>query len=97
MAKNDTKPAFVKRESFINGKEYAQLLGKLKERFRRSQIKAAVKVNTQMLEFYWEMGRDISRLYANAKYDSEMPLDFGLVPRGHHIDIFTRSKFDNND
>ncbi|MDE5663309.1 MAG: hypothetical protein K2I37_04665 [Muribaculaceae bacterium] len=38
MAKNDTKPAFVKRESFINGKEYAQLLGKLKERFHRSQI-----------------------------------------------------------
>lgn len=68
MAKNDNKPAFVKRDSIINGKEYAQLLGKLKERFRRSQIKAAVKVNTEMLEFYWEMGRDISRLYANAKY-----------------------------
>lgn len=68
MAKNDNKPAFVKRDSIISGKEYAQLLGKLKERFRRSQIKAAVKVNTEMLEFYWEMGRDISRLYANAKY-----------------------------
>lgn len=68
MAKNDNKPAFVKRDSIISGKEYALLLGKLKERFRRSQIKAAVKVNTEMLEFYWEMGRDISRLYANAKY-----------------------------
>lgn len=65
---NSKKPAFVKRDSIISGKEYAQLLGKLKERFRRSQIKAAVKVNTEMLEFYWEMGRDISRLYANAKY-----------------------------
>lgn len=68
MTKKDNKPAFVKRDSIISGKEYAQLLGKLKERFRRSQIKAAVKVNTEMLEFYWEMGRDISRLYANAKY-----------------------------
>lgn len=68
MANKDNKPAFVKRDSIISGKEYAQLLGKLKERFRRSQIKAAVKVNTEMLEFYWEMGRDISRLYANAKY-----------------------------
>lgn len=68
MAKENNKPAFVKRDSIISGKEYAQLLGKLKERFRRSQIKAAVKVNTEMLEFYWEMGRDISRLYANAKY-----------------------------
>lgn len=68
MANKDNKPAFVKRDSIISGKGYAQLLGKLKERFRRSQIKAAVKVNTEMLEFYWEMGRDISRLYANAKY-----------------------------
>lgn len=153
MAKNDNKPAFVKRDSIISGKEYAQLLGKLKERFRRSQIKAAVKVNTEMLEFYWEMGRDISRLYANAKYgtaffdclsldlkaefpnqtgfssanirytkrwyefynqdntilqrlieefsdpnlhqvgeDLGMPTDFGKVPWGHHIDIFTQSK-----
>lgn len=70
MVNKDNKPAFVKRDSIISGKEYAQLLGKLKERFRRSQIKAAVKVNTEMLEFYWEMGRDISRLYANAKYGS---------------------------
>lgn len=68
MAKKDNKPTFVKRDSIVSGKEYAQLIGKLKERFRRSQIKAAVKVNTEMLEFYWEMGRDISRLYANAKY-----------------------------
>lgn len=68
MAKENNKPAFMKRDSIVSGKEYAQLLGKLKERFRRSQIKAAVKVNTEMLEFYREMGRDISRLYANAKY-----------------------------
>ena len=156
MAKNDTKPAFVKRDAIVSGKEYARLLGELKERYRRSQIKAAVRVNSAMLEYYWEMGRDISRLYANAKYgsaffdclsldlkaefpgqtgfssaniryakrwyefynqdnenlqrvvedfktdhspnlhqlgeDSEMPTDFGLVPWGHHIDIFTRSK-----
>ena len=171
MAKNDTKPAFVKRDAIVSGKEYAHLLGELKDRFRRSQIKAAVRVNSAMLEYYWEMGRDISRLYANAKYgsaffdclsldlkaefpgqtgfssaniryakrwyefynqdnenlqrvvedfktdhspnlhqlgddfsssdfsnrqrlvdDSEMPIDFGLVPWGHHIDIFTRCK-----
>jgi len=26
------------------------------------------------------------------KEDADMPADFGLVPWGHHIDIFTRSK-----
>lgn len=56
MAKQDNNPAFVKRDTIVSGKEYANLLGKLKERFHRSQIKAAVKVNTAMLEFYWAMG-----------------------------------------
>lgn len=70
MVKNDNKPAFVKRDAIVSGKEYARLLGSLKERFRRSQIKAAVKVNTELLELYWAMGRDISRLYKSAKYGS---------------------------
>lgn len=70
MKREDNKPAFVKRDSIVSGTEYAQLLGKLKERFRRSQIKAAVKVNTAMLEYYWEMGRDISLLYKSAKWGS---------------------------
>lgn len=70
MVNNDNKPAFVKRDAIVSGKEYARLLGELKDRFRRSQIKAAVRVNSAMLEYYWEMGRDISRLYANAKYGS---------------------------
>lgn len=52
MARKDNNPAFVKRDTIIAGKEYAQLLSTLKERFRRSQIKAAVKVNTTMLEYY---------------------------------------------
>lgn len=43
MATTDNKPAFVKRDTIIAGKEYAQLLSSLKERFRTSQIKAAVK------------------------------------------------------
>lgn len=141
MATKDNKPAFVKRDTIIAGKEYAQLLSSLKERFRTSQIKAAVKVNTSLLEFYWEMGRDISKLHEAAKWGSaffdclsldlktafpgqsgfsvtnikyakrwyefynqddiirqqvvdefEMPADFGIIPWGHHIAIFTRCK-----
>lgn len=70
MTKTDNKPAFVKRDTIIAGKEYAQLLTTLKERFRRSQIKAAVKVNTTLLEYYWSMGRDISTLHEAAKWGS---------------------------
>ncbi len=61
----------MKRDAIVSGKEYANLLKGLKERFRRSQIKAAVKVNTEMLEFYWAMGRDVSELYRHAKYGSD--------------------------
>lgn len=157
MKKENNKPAFVKRSPLVVGEEYSNLLEGLKDRFRRSQIKAAVRVNTVMLEFYWDMGREISRLRADAKWGSsffdclsldlksefpgqtgfsvtnikyakrwyefynkkniilqrpveeftqqiggeirqrlvdefQMPVEFGLVPWGHHIDIFTRSK-----
>lgn len=70
MKKKNDSPTFVKRDAIVSGKEYAQLLASLKQRYRKSQIKAAVKVNTAMLEYYWEMGRDISALYEQATYGS---------------------------
>lgn len=39
--------------------EYAQWIKELSERFRASQIKAAVSVNREMLRYYWSIGRDI--------------------------------------
>lgn len=66
----ENRPAFVKRDSIVAGKEYAHLLNKLKEHYHKSQIKAAVKINSFILEFYWEMGKDISRLHEAAKWGS---------------------------
>ena len=40
-------------------KEYAEWLKSLSQRFRQSQIKAAVKVNSELLKFYWSLGQDI--------------------------------------
>jgi predicted nuclease of restriction endonuclease-like (RecB) superfamily len=39
--------------------DYKQWLLDLKSRIRQSQIKAAVKVNTELLRLYWDLGRDI--------------------------------------
>lgn len=39
--------------------EYTAWLIDLKTRIRQSQIKAAVKVNTELLRLYWSLGRDI--------------------------------------
>lgn len=40
-------------------KEYTEWISELSLRFRKSQIKAAVKVNSEMLHFYWSLGGDI--------------------------------------
>ena len=38
---------------------YRNWIREVSSRFRRSQIKAAVKVNDEMLRFYWSLGRDL--------------------------------------
>ena len=38
---------------------YRSWIQEVSSRFRRSQIKAAVKVNDEMLRFYWSLGRDM--------------------------------------
>ncbi|MBQ8959255.1 MAG: DUF1016 family protein [Bacteroidales bacterium] len=52
----------------ILDKDYVQWIKELSSRYRRSQIKAAVKVNEEMLRFYWELGRDIVERDAENKY-----------------------------
>ena len=46
---------------------YFAWIGELKKRYRATQIKAAVSVNAALLEFYWELGRDISERYPGKK------------------------------
>jgi len=41
------------------GNEYKNWLIDLKDQIRQSQIKAAVKVNTELLLLYWKLGHDI--------------------------------------
>ena len=49
---------------------YRSWIREVSSRFRRSQIKAAVKVNDEMLRFYWSVGRDISAMHLDAEYGS---------------------------
>lgn len=65
-----SKPEFVKRDGIIADGQYVEWLGELKQRYQRSQIKAAVQVNHSMLEFYWSLGRDIVALKAESQWGS---------------------------
>ncbi len=49
-------------------KDYAEWFGELKLRIRQSQIKAAVKVNTELLQLYWQLGSDIVEKQKDAKW-----------------------------
>ena len=73
---------------------YVAWIADLKRRYRTTQIKAAVAVNSALIEFYWNFGKDISEKFAEeAKYGSrffqrvsndmrmEFPNDSGFSPR----------------
>lgn len=49
---------------------YRKWIEEVSKRFRLSQVKAAVKVNDEMLRFYFSVGRDISAMIQDAKYGS---------------------------
>ena len=40
-------------------KNYINWITEVSNRFKQSQIKAAVKVNDEMLHFYWQLGKDL--------------------------------------
>ena len=52
----------------ITSLEYKNWIGELKQRIRQSQIKAAVKVNTELLRLYWELGNDIVERQKNSQW-----------------------------
>lgn len=84
------KPMFVNRDLAEMTAEYKSWLSELKQRYRRAQVRAVVKVNGEMLNFYWELGRDICAMSKTAKYgdgllrnitldlQTEFPGDTGL-------------------
>lgn len=55
----------------ILDKDYLQWVKELCKRYRQSQVKAAVKVNHVVLQFYWELGKDICNKEAENKYGSK--------------------------
>ncbi len=58
------------KEISIIDEKYVQWVKSLVARYRQSQVKAAVKVNTEVLRFYWELGRDIVERDAENQYGS---------------------------
>ena len=64
------EPTFVSRDGMLADKEYVEWLKELKARYKQSQAKASIKVNTFLLEYYWSLGRDIIQRKAESKWGS---------------------------
>ena len=81
IVKNNETPSFVYRDGVVADKEYVEWLADVKTRFRQSQIKASIRVNTSMLEFYWSVGRDLVALRAEERWGAGVVKQFALDMR----------------
>ena len=52
----------------IIDKDYSQWVEDLSVHYRQSQVKAAVKVNREMLRYNWELGRDIEEMHVEERW-----------------------------
>lgn len=52
----------------IIDKDYIHWVEELSVRYRQSQIKAAVRVNRELLKYYWELGRDIEEMHVEERW-----------------------------
>ena len=59
----------AKREvEFVVTEEYRTWIEEIKSKIQSSQIKASVKVNYEMLDLYWQIGKDISEKQKYSKW-----------------------------
>ena len=64
------KSIIVKSHDVKLDKEYSSWINGIKEQYRNTQIRAAIKVNSEQLMFYWTLGRDLVEKKAEEKWGS---------------------------
>lgn len=55
----------------ILNQDYILWVEELVKRYRCSQIKASIKVNRELVHYYWELGKDIEEKQVDNKYGSK--------------------------
>lgn len=82
----ENNPIFIKRGAFTANDQYRQWFIEIKQRLQSAQVKAAIRVNTTMLEFYWSLGRDIVTLKAEQAWGN------GVI---EHLSLDLKDVFSN--
>ena len=58
----------MKKSELMNNHDYKQWLIEIKQTFQHVQLKAAVRVNSTLLEFYWQLGTKIVEKQKNSAW-----------------------------
>ena len=56
----------------IIDKDYTHWVENLSARYRQSQIRASVRVNQELLRFYWELGHDIEEMHVEKRWGEKV-------------------------
>ena len=62
----------MSKELTIIDKDYIRWVEDLSVHYRQSQIKAAVRVNRELLKYYWELGRDIEEMRVEERWGEKV-------------------------
>lgn len=81
------KPTFIYRDGMIADKSYVEWLSDIKQQLQKTQIKAAIQVNTAMLEFYWRLGRDLVEKKAEQVWGTGIVKQLSLDLRAAFPDV----------
>lgn len=81
IEQREDMPQFVHRDGMLADKDYVEWVADVKHRYRQSQVRASVRVNTTMLEFYWSVGRDLLRMRAEERWGAGVVKQFALDMR----------------
>lgn len=67
--------------------DYVQWIYEIKERFRKTQIKAAIKVNSEQLLFNWQLGRDLTMRKVEEKWGNGIVEQLSLDLKNEFPDV----------
>ncbi|VAW58888.1 hypothetical protein MNBD_GAMMA11-648 [hydrothermal vent metagenome] len=54
---------------FTHNDDYKNWLREIKQSFKQAQLTAVVKVNSTLLEFYWQLGSEIAKKQLSRTWD----------------------------
>lgn len=69
---------FINKSNLNADPSYYKWIEQVKSRYHASQVKAAIKVNSEMLQFYWELGHDIVSMKAEQKWGDKVVSQISL-------------------